>query len=68
LEIEASAVLTALVDRVDLTDTGIRLSLKVPLTDASTQLITNATELIISRVFPLRIRRRGVEMRLVIEG
>jgi site-specific DNA recombinase len=68
LEVEASAVLTALVDRVDLTDTGIRLSLKVPLIDASTQLITNATDLIISRFFPLRIRRRGVEMRLVIEG
>jgi site-specific DNA recombinase len=66
-EVEASAVLTALVDRADLTDTGIRLSLKVPLPDASRQL-ANATELILSRVFPLRVRRRGVEMRLVIEG
>jgi site-specific DNA recombinase len=67
LEVEASVVLTALVDRVDLTDAGIRLSLKLPLPDASRQL-ANATELILSRVFPLRIRRRGVEMRLVIEG
>jgi len=67
-EVEASVVLTALVDRVDLTDTGIRLSLKVPIPDASGQPVVKATELIISHLFPMQIKRRGVEMRLVIEG
>jgi hypothetical protein len=28
----------------------------------------NAQELIVTRLFPMRIRRRGVEMRLLIEG
>jgi site-specific DNA recombinase len=64
--VETGAALTALVDRVDLIDTGIRLLLKVPV--ASDQLGANIDELVITRVFPMTIRRRGVEMRLVIEG
>jgi site-specific DNA recombinase len=57
-----------LVDRVDLTDTGIRLSLKVPIPEPVTRPTANAHEPIITRFFPMTIRRRGVEMRLVIEG
>ena len=67
-EVEAGAALNALVDRVDLTDTGIRVSLKLPIPDAEEQRGANAGELIITRFFPMTIRRRGVEMRLVIEG
>ena len=66
-EIEAAAALSVLVDRVDLTDTGIRVSLKVPIPETTTRVATNAKELIIARFFPMAIRRRGVEMRLVIE-
>ena len=67
-EVEAGAALDALVDRVDLTDTGIRVSLKVPITEPVTRPAADAQELIITRFFPMTIRRRGVEMRLVIEG
>src|ERR1700676_5661279 len=67
-EVEAGAALKALVDRVDLTDTGIRVSLKVPIADPGTRPVANAHELITTRFFPMTIRRRGVEMRLVIEG
>jgi DNA invertase Pin-like site-specific DNA recombinase len=67
-EVEAGAALDALVDRVDLTDTGIRVSLKVPIPETVTRPAANAHALVITRFFPMTIRRRGVEMRLVIEG
>jgi site-specific DNA recombinase len=67
-QLEAGAALSALVERVDLTDASVRVLLKVPFTDAREQPLGNAGELTLTRVFPIRIRRRGVEMRLVIEG
>src|SRR5208282_627048 len=67
-EVEAGAALKALVDRVDLADTGIRVSLKVPMPQTGSRPAPNTNELIITRFFPMTIRRRGVEMRLVIEG
>jgi site-specific DNA recombinase len=67
-EVEAGAALSALVDRVDLTDTGIRVSLKVPIPESVPRPAANAQNLIVTRFFPMTIRRRGVEMRLVIEG
>ncbi len=68
LELEAGAALSALVDCVDLSDASIRVSLKVPITDAGEPPIGNPSELPLTRVFPMIIRRRGVEMRLIIEG
>jgi site-specific DNA recombinase len=68
LEVAAGAALDALVDRVDLTDTGIRISLKVPTPEPLTRPAANGQELIVTRLFPMRIRRRGVEIRLLIEG
>ncbi|HUY18626.1 MAG TPA: hypothetical protein VMV15_05315, partial [Candidatus Binataceae bacterium] len=67
-EVEAGTALTALVDRVDLTDNGIRVSLKVPIPETASPLTADANDLIVARFFPMTIRRRGVEMRLVIEG
>jgi site-specific DNA recombinase len=67
-EVESAAALNALVDRVDLTDIGVRVSLKVATPEPVTRPAANVHELIIVRFFPMTIRRRGVEMRLVIEG
>jgi hypothetical protein len=67
-EVEAGAALTALIDRADLIDTGIRVSLKVPATITEERPGANATELVVTRVFPMQIRRRGFEMRLIIEA
>jgi site-specific DNA recombinase len=67
-EVEIGAALNALVDRVDLIDTGIRVSLKLSNSITEEQRGANATELTITRVFPMQIRRRGFEMRLVIQG
>jgi len=67
-EVEVGAALNDLVDRVDLIDAGIRVSLKLPICGTEEQRGANATELTVTRVFPMQIRRRGFEMRLVIQG
>src|SRR5260370_39083307 len=67
-EVEGRATLTALVDRVDLIDSGIRVSLKLLNSITEEQHGANATTLTVTRVFPMQIRRRGFEMRLVIQG
>jgi site-specific DNA recombinase len=66
-DVEVSAALSALVDRVDLIDAGIRVSLKLP-HSITEEHGANSTALSIARVFPMQIRRRGFEMRLVIQG
>jgi hypothetical protein len=45
-----------------------QVSLKVPTPELVTRPAANAQELIVTRLFPMTIRRRGVEMRLLIEG
>ena len=67
-EVEVGAALNALVDRVELTDTGIHVSLKLPNSITEEQRGENATKLTVTRVFPMQIRRRGFEMRLVVPG
>jgi hypothetical protein len=67
-EVEVGPALNALVDRVDLINTGIRVSLKLPSSITEEQHGANSTALTITRVFPMQIRRRGFEMRLVLQG
>jgi site-specific DNA recombinase len=67
-DVEVGATLTVLVDRADLIDAGIRVSLKLPTSITEEQHGANVTALTIARVFPMQIRRRGFEMRLVIQG
>jgi site-specific DNA recombinase len=67
-EVEARAALYAVVDRVDLSDTGIRVSLKLPIPETASRPAADASGLIIARFFLMTVRRRGVEMRLVIKG
>src|SRR5260370_18577747 len=67
-DVEVGAALHALIDRVDLIGTGIRVSVMLRNSMTVEQCGANAAELIITRVFPMQIRRRGFEMRLVIEG
>jgi site-specific DNA recombinase len=67
-EVEMSTALTELVRRVDLDDSGIRLSLAMPVPAIEESPTSSADRLTIERSFPMQIRRRGVEMRLVIQG
>src|SRR6266849_4389191 len=67
-DVEVGAALHALIDRVDLIDTGIRVSVMLPNSITVERGGANDAELTITRVFPMQIRRRGFEMRLVIQG
>jgi site-specific DNA recombinase len=67
-DVEVGSTLSTLVDRVDLIDGGIRVSLKLPSSITEEPRSADATALTITRVFPMQIRRRGFEMRLVLQG
>jgi site-specific DNA recombinase len=67
-DVEVGPALSTLIDRVDLIDDGIRVSVKLPVSITEEQPDANDKSLRISRVFPMQIRRRGFEMRLVIQG
>jgi len=65
---EASIALNTLVERVELHQDGIRLSIKLPIPTSGKPAANATTHLSITRQIPLRVRRRGNEMRLVIGG
>jgi site-specific DNA recombinase len=67
-EVEAGAALNALIDRVDLNTTGIRVTLKLPIESSEESHGANANALTIACDFLMQIRRRGFEMRLIIPG
>jgi hypothetical protein len=65
---EAAAALAALVHRVELSRDGLRLSLKVPMPAAGAENDPTCRDAIVTRFIPLQLKRRGVELRLVIAG
>jgi hypothetical protein len=67
-EAEASTALKSLIDRAELHPDGIRLSIRLPLPTLGKPKASAAIHLSIMRQIPLRVRRRGIEMRLVIGG
>ena len=67
-ETEASTALNTLVERAELHQDGIRLSLRLPLSTSGKPAANATNHLSITRQIPLRVRRRGNEMRLVIGG
>jgi site-specific DNA recombinase len=66
-EAEAATTLGTLVERAELHPDGIGLSIRLPI-PASGKPASAGTHLSLTRQIPLRVRRRGVEMRLVIGG
>jgi hypothetical protein len=65
---ERSSVLTTLVNRVDLSSDGFRLALKLPTQLAQAGEALNNASIAVSRFVPMQIKRRGVELRLVVNG
>jgi site-specific DNA recombinase len=63
---EVAAALAALVHRVELGRDGLRLSLKVPMPEAGAGNDSPWPDAIATRFVPLQLKRRGVELRLVI--
>ena len=66
-ERERSTALVELVEKAVLTDEGIRLGLNVPVLSGSRG--TNLPKVLhLFRFVPLKVKRRGVEMRLILNG
>ena len=65
---ERSSALTALLDRIEISPDGLRLALKLPTRLATTAATSMPSNVVVSRFVPMQIKRRGVELRLVVNG
>jgi site-specific DNA recombinase len=63
----AHSALVKLVERVELGREGIRISLKLPILQIEDD-ETSSKQLSLTRDFPMRLKRRGVEIKIVLEG
>jgi hypothetical protein len=62
VKVEQDKSLSSLIDRVDLGQDGIRLSIKLPLSNAESGAADGSSHLSLKRHVPMQIRRRGVEL------
>jgi site-specific DNA recombinase len=67
-EAEAAKALALLVARVELRNDGIRLSINLPVESSEKLVGRGPAHLKLTRLIPLRMRRRGVEMKFVVNG
>ncbi|MFZ1887490.1 MAG: recombinase family protein [Candidatus Binataceae bacterium] len=65
---EAAAALADLIERTELSRDGIRVTLKVPIPPAEEQKGAQPRHIVLTRFVPMQMKRRGVEMRMVLEG
>jgi hypothetical protein len=65
---EAAAALEELIERVQLSRESLHLSLKLPLAPTEPSDVASTVNLLLSRLVPMQMKRRGVEMRIVLEG
>ena len=65
---EAAAALSELIERVQLSSESIHLSLKLPLAPTEQSDTASPVSLRLSRLAPMQMKRRGVEMRIVLQG
>ncbi len=64
---QSSEALASLIERAEVGEGGIRLSIRVPLQESG-QSSTSRDTFFFKRDLPLQVRRRGIEMRLVVGG
>jgi DNA invertase Pin-like site-specific DNA recombinase len=67
-EAEAASVLTRLIERLGLKENGIQVSIKLPIPSDEGHDTATSNELALARFVPMRMKWRGVEMRLIIDG
>jgi site-specific DNA recombinase len=65
---EAAAALADLIERTDLSRDGIRVSLKLAIPPAEEQKGVPPRHIALTKFVAMQMKRRGVEMRLVLEG
>jgi hypothetical protein len=68
LQSEQDYALSVLIDRVELDQNAMRLSLKLPSSNAASGAANGANHVSVNCRVPMQLRRRGVEVRLVING
>jgi site-specific DNA recombinase len=67
-ELDRGQMLASLVERVELRQDAVALTITLAPIASDAKMLEAAGELRIKRSAPLRIRRRGVEMKLIIDG
>jgi hypothetical protein len=67
-ETEAASVLTRLIERVGLKENGLQVSIKLPIPSDEGRDTATANGLALARFVPMQMKRRGIEMRLIIDG
>ena len=65
-EAEQTSAIGALVDRVELKSDGIRVSIKLPIAGAEKPGAQFPDQVAIARSFPMQLKRRGVELRMIV--
>ena len=60
--------LIELVTRVDISREGMQLLLELPIATSQSEEKSSQDHISFSRVFPMEMKRRGIEMRMVLEG
>ena len=65
-EAEQASAIAALVDRVELKSDGIRVSIKLLIAGAGKSRAQLPFQVAIARWFPMQLKRRGVELRLIV--
>jgi site-specific DNA recombinase len=65
-EAEQTSAISVLVDRVELKSDGIRVSIKLPIAGAEKSCAQIPDRIAIARSFPMQLKRRGVELRLIV--
>jgi DNA invertase Pin-like site-specific DNA recombinase len=65
-EAEQTAAIAALVDRVELKSDGIRVSIKLPIAGVVKSGAQLPDQVAIARSFPMQLKRRGVELRMIV--
>ncbi len=65
---EVASALAELVERVELRRDGILLALKLPFSTDERSDSTPASHIALTKFIPMQIKRRGIEMRMVLQG
>jgi hypothetical protein len=65
---ETAAALGELIERVQLSRQSIHLSLKLRLALTEPSEVASPVRLLLSRLVPIQMKRRGVERRIVLQG
>jgi DNA invertase Pin-like site-specific DNA recombinase len=65
-EAERTSEIAALVERVELQSDGITVSIRLPITDAEKSQARLSDPIPIARSFPMQLKRRGVELQLIV--